>query len=58
MMTCLLTCLLTSMLVFTVTSIDEIVTNEFVKLEVILNESLMQAADKNFRFFIFAGMQF
>lgn len=58
----MMTCLLTSMLVFTVTSMmtsmDEIVTNEFVELEVILNESLMQAADKNFHFFIFARMQF
>jgi hypothetical protein len=54
MMAYLLACLLTSIM----TSMHEIVTNEFVKLEVILNKSLMQTADKNLSFFIFAGMQF
>jgi hypothetical protein len=52
------TSIMTSMMTSLTTSMDEIVTNEFVKLEVILNKSFMQTADKNFRFFIFAGMQF
>jgi hypothetical protein len=60
MITCLLATVMTAMtaMMTSMAAMHEIVTNQFVKLKVILNESLMQAADQNFRFFIFAGMQF